>query len=178
MHIQQMAILLLVMAFVIYRRTQRTIGFQFFKPRRLIFRMILFTLIIIGFLANAALHPHTLFYAVPGILIGAVLVRYAALHSKFQWKNNELYYRTHKWIEATVLILFLGRFLYRFLILAGSSDWQSMQNMQYGQHFTTDPLTAFVFFILGTYYIGFNAYILKKGNGLKKEESPLHPEVL
>ncbi|SDM54557.1 hypothetical protein SAMN04488137_0675 [Fictibacillus solisalsi] len=178
MHIQQMAIPLLIMVFVVYRRVRQTIGFQFFKPRRLIFRMIVFSLIIIGFLANAALHPRTLFYAVPGLCLGIVLVHNAARHSTFQWKNNELHYRTHKWIEATVLILFLGRFLYRYLFLITSTNWQSLESFQYGQHFTRDPLTAFVFFVLGTYYIGFNAYILKKGKELQKEESPLHPEVL
>ncbi|MDN4525793.1 hypothetical protein [Fictibacillus fluitans] len=178
MHIQQIAIPLLVLIIVIYRRTRQTIGFQFFKPRRLIFRMILFSLIIIGFLANAAMHPRTLFFAVPGLLIGIVLVHFAARHSTFQWKNNQLYYRTHKWIEATVLVLFLGRFLYRYLFLLNNTDWQSIQSIQYGQHFTRDPLTAFVFFILGTYYIVFNAYILKRGKELQKEESPLHPEVL
>ncbi|MCK6256463.1 hypothetical protein LCY76_07645 [Fictibacillus sp. KIGAM418] len=175
MHIQQMAVPLMVMAFIIYRRTKRTIGFQPYKPGRLVFRMIIFAVIMIAFLVNAALHPTTLLYAVPGTLIGVVLVIFAAKHSTYQWRESQLFYRTHKWIEAAVLILFLGRFFYRFLLLASSSGTQSLQNTQYGQHFTRDPLTAFVFFILGAYYIGFNGYILRKGKALQKEEFPVEP---
>ncbi|MDN4074002.1 hypothetical protein [Fictibacillus terranigra] len=145
--------------------------FSALQAKKAVIQDDIFAVIMIAFLANAALHPATLLYAVPGTLIGVVFVVYAARYSTFQWRESQLFYRTHKWIEVIILILFLARFLYRSVFLASAAGAESLQDVQYGQHFIRDPLTVFVFFILGAYYIGFNAFVLRKGKGLKQEEA-------
>lgn len=153
-----------LIAFILYRRIKRSIGFQPFKPRRLTARIVIFSFVVILLLAASALHPVSYLYDLVGAVLGFILVMYAVKHSSFEMRKETLFYRTHIWIESLVLFLFLSRFLYRVTYLFYVSNSQSaMNSAQYSQHFTKDPSTMAVFFLLAVYYIGFYSFVLKRG---------------
>ncbi|WP_367015735.1 sporulation protein [Priestia koreensis] len=160
MHVQPYIYSFVIIAFILYRRIKRSIGFQLFKTRRLFIRAILFSVIAVLLLINSAVHPISYLYDAIGIVGGIILLSYAQKHSQLEMRENLLYYRTHIWIESIVLLLFLSRFLYRFIqIMKIDPETQA----SYGKHFASDPLTMIVFFLLATYYIGYNLYIYGKG---------------
>lgn len=159
---------IVLIAFFLYRKVKRSIGFQLYQPRRLIFRIIIFCILSLFVLASCFLHPETFIYISIGTILGLFLVSYAIKHSKFEERNHLFFYRTHLWIESLVLVLFLSRFLYRIIMLIQiSNEVTEMNSLQYSQHFTKDPSTVIILYILMVYYIGYSSFIVRKGKAFK-----------
>jgi hypothetical protein len=150
----------LLVGYLIYRRVQRTIGLQKYTSSRLIFRIVLFSLVAAMILAVNALQPMALISDGVGIILGVTLVYFAAKNTIFENRADGLYYRTHIWVELTVLCLFFSRLIYRFYTMS-----QVMQNaderMQNRMDDLRNPLTSGVFFIICAYYVGYFLFILK-----------------
>jgi hypothetical protein len=169
---------MLLILFILYRRIKRSIGFQPFKTRRLIVRIAIFSFIAVLLLGISALHPMSYIYDLAGIIAGLILITYAIKHSSFEMREKTLFYRTHIWIESFVLFVFLGRFLYRVTYLFVIPNSQpNMNSVQYGQHFTKDPSTMAIFFLLAAYYIGFYSFVLKKGKEILYKNQTNHQSV-
>jgi len=152
----------LLVGFLIYRRIQKTIGFQKYTPSRLIFRIVLFSLVVTLILCLTILQPMSLISDLVGIILGLVLVFFAIKNTIFETRSEGLFYRTHIWVELTVLFLFFARLLYRFYnmsLVMGSA--QSGERMDTNLNDLRNPLTSAVFFIICTYYIGYFLFILK-----------------
>lgn len=159
-----------IIGLILYRRIKRSIGFQPFKKKRLIIRIVLFSFITILFLVTSAAHPISYLYDLVGVMIGIIFVFYAMKHSSFEYRNDILFYRTHIWIESIILFLFLSRFLYRFVFIFNMADTQApMTTPQNAQFIAKDPLTMIVFFIIAVYYIGFYYFVLTKSKTNKGE---------
>lgn len=152
-HLLQFLIPLLLVAFVIFRRIRKSMGYQPFKPYLLKFRIAIFSIVSFAFLSFSAQHPLSYVYDLAGILLGAVLVAYAMKNIMFEFRENALFYRTHLWIELFIVFLFLSRLAYKMITASGTPPVS----------YDTDPATLFVFFLLAVYYIGFNMFVLRKG---------------
>ncbi|WP_416826367.1 sporulation protein [Ectobacillus polymachus] len=152
---------------ILYVRVKRSIGFQPFKVRKFIIRIIIFSILILVLLAMSATHPISYLYDLAGIVVGGVLATYAMKHSLFELREQALFYRTHIWIESIVLFLFLSRFFYRLIYLFSISSSQS--SSQLNQNFAKDPLTYAVFFLLAVYYIGYYSFVLQRGKRILHE---------
>ncbi|TXK80983.1 DUF1453 family protein [Paenibacillus sp. N3.4] len=162
------AIPFLLVAFIIYRRTKRTIGFQKLSPGRLKFRLILFSLLGLVIFLLGFVHPiHFIGYLI-GLAAGVALGLTAIRHTRFEQRSDGWYYRTHLWVEVTVLVLFLGRVAYRFAFI-GVSSTPTTLNPADPTQFTKDPVTAGVFFIIVSYYVLFLSYLLREEVKLEKE---------
>jgi hypothetical protein len=81
----------IVIAFFLYRRVKRSIGFQKFSPKRMTFRIILFSLIGFIILMFGVLHPILFLADVVGIAVGAVLAYYLIYYSFLIRKGNQLF---------------------------------------------------------------------------------------
>ncbi|MFD0698273.1 hypothetical protein ACFQZT_29795 [Paenibacillus sp. GCM10027628] len=161
------AIPFLLVALIIYRRTKRTIGFQRLSPGRLKFRIGIFSLIGLIIFMFGFVHPiHFISYAA-GLAAGVALGLTAIRHTRFEHRADGWYYRTHLWVEITVLVLFLGRVAYRIAFVAIASNPNAMNPADPSQ-FTKDPLTAGVFFVIVSYYILFFSYLLREEVKLDK----------
>jgi hypothetical protein len=158
----------LIIGFIVYRRTKRSIGFQQFSRGRLMFRMILFGIFGLVILGFGFLHPIHFVADAIGLIGGGILGLIAIRHTRFEKRETGWYYRTHLWVEVAVLILFLGRIAYRMLFLfsVGKADAASMNTADPSQ-FTKDPLTAGVFFVIVTYYVLYFGYLLKEEDKLE-----------
>lgn len=163
---------ILIIGLVLYRRIKRSVGFQLLKLSRLKFRIFIFILVSVLILAMSALQPISYIYDVIGMAIGLILAKLAIKYSLFETRNSELFFRTNIWIESLTLFLFLSRFLYRLMTVYMVSKPATTQDpTMISQNFTRDPLTRIFFFILAIYYIGYYAFLLKKGKELAEEKS-------
>ncbi|MBP1990887.1 DUF1453 family protein [Paenibacillus eucommiae] len=156
----------LLIGFIVYRRTKRSIGFQKLSRRRLLFRTLFFGILGLLILALGILHPIYFVADGIGLAAGAALGFVAIRHTRFEKREQGWYYRTHLWIEVTVLVLFLGRIAYRLIFLLGSTEPGSI-NMADPSQFTKDPLTAGVFFVIVSYYVLYFCYLLREEVKLK-----------
>jgi hypothetical protein len=174
--IMQIALPFVIIAFVLYRRVKRSIGFQRFSPKGLKFRIVLFAFVGVILLAVSIIHPILIVADVVGIAAGAVLAYYAIRHFIYEWRDELLYSRTHIYIESTVLILFLGRVLYRVLsIFMISKNLEVVQGDNQMAQYTRDPYTVGIFCVIITYYIIYNYFLIRKGKALliEKQEAAI-----
>ncbi|QGQ95525.1 hypothetical protein EHS13_11865 [Paenibacillus psychroresistens] len=170
--IMQMAFPFVIIAFVLYRRVKRSIGFQRFSSKRLKFRIVIFSIIGVILLAVSIIHPILILADVVGITAGAVLSYYAIRHFIYEWRDELLYTRTHIYIESTVLILFLGRVLYRVLaVFMISKNLVVVQGDNQMAQYTRDPYTVGIFCVILTYYIIYNYFLIRKGKALSLEKT-------
>lgn len=159
----QYSIPILLVLFILYRRIRRTVGFQLLRPRRLMVRIGIFTVIGLVLIAAGFVHPIVLAADGAGLVLGGLLAWLAIRHSVVERRSDGLYYRTHIVIESLVIALLAGRVAYRFLF--AMQDAQTVANaggqtdalQQYGR----DPWTAAIFFILIAYYAGYYLYVLR-----------------
>src|ERR1700722_20007063 len=106
-------IIVALIAFVAFRRIKRSIGFQKFSETSLIIRMVIFGLVALLILFGAIINPMSLVYDGIGIVAGVVLAYIATNHAKFEKRENGLYFKTHIWVEITIIVLFMARLGYR-----------------------------------------------------------------
>jgi hypothetical protein len=166
----------LLIGFIVYRRTKRTIGFQRLSRKRLMFRIIIFGILGLLILGFGFIHPISFVYDAIGLAGGIVLGIIAIRHTRFEKREEAWFYRTHLWVEITVLVLFLSRIAYRMLVIftaAGSNNVNTADPSQ----FTKDPLTAGIFFVIVSYYVLFFGYLLREEGKLdsKMDRGPAIP---
>ncbi len=157
--------------FLIYRRIKRTIGFQKYIPAVMIFRIILFSLVATMVLSFTVTKTTSLIADLAGISLGLTLLYLAVKNTVFEKRQDGLYYRTHIWIELTILILFLARFIYRFYTLFTHVKSNSPEEMQNSLQNVRDPLTSSVFLVICAYYIGYFAFILKHSKSESQKDA-------
>lgn len=158
---------------LIARKVMRSIGFQKFSKARLIFRICLFSFVACVLLMTAALHPFSYLTDLAGALLGAGLLYWSTKHTIFQNRGADLYYRTNIWIEVTIIALFLIRFIFRLpvLIKIFNVEAETLEERKAKIEALRDPYTGALIFILIVYYIGYSAFILKKGPAAKSIQS-------
>ncbi len=162
---------ILLIGFLIYRRIKKTIGFQKYSQWKLIFRIVLFSLVSVLLLGITIIHPMSLIADSIGIAIGIGLVYISIKNTTFEKRPDGFYYRTHIWIELSLLLLILGRLAFRFYKMTAVFD--QIENLQQNPDPIKDirnPYTATIFFILCTYYICYFVYILKMAQALKAKD--------
>jgi hypothetical protein len=150
-----------LVGFIIYRRTKRTIGFQKLSRKRLMFRTIMFGILGLVILGLGFLHPIFFVADAFGLVGGIALGLFAIRHTRFEKREDVWFYRTHLWVEITVLVLFLGRIAYRMLFIVSASSPSAMNPADPSQ-LAKDPLTAGIFFVIVSFYLLYFVYLLKE----------------
>jgi hypothetical protein len=103
-----------------------------------------------------------------GLVLGVAIGLWGAKHTRFEWHEGALHYVPHTYAGLVVSALFLGRLLYRFLILSqgdlqGSAEAGGRSPGSSVDAFGTlyhNPLTLGVFFVLIGYYVCYYGYVL------------------
>ncbi|CAI6024410.1 hypothetical protein [Cohnella sp. JJ-181] len=159
----QFAVPLLLIAFFLYRRIRRTVGFQLLRPRRLQIRVGLFSVVGLVLIATGFMHPVVFAGDAVGLALGGLLAWFAIRHSVVERRTDGLYYRTHVVIESLVIALFVGRIAYRFLFAmpAATQTADAFGGAGALQQYGRDPWTAAILFILIAYYAGYYLYVLR-----------------
>jgi hypothetical protein len=162
--------------FIMYRRFRRLFGRQPLRPARMIARMAILSIIGV-LLVPAALRSSDATHGIgAGLALGVALGVWGARHTRYEWHEGALHYVPHTYAGVVVSALFLGRLLYRFLILwqSGSSFDAAAAGSAPGGAFGTlyhNPLTLGVFFVLIGYYVCYYGYVLWEFKHGKRAQS-------
>lgn len=172
-HSYSIAIIVLLLAFAVYRRIRRNIGWQPLGRRRFIFRICIFFLIGLLFLSQGLEHPISLVSDAAGIAIGAGLAFYGFGLTKFEKRKDEQwYFQPNTWIGSAVLALFLGRLVYRMYsiyemgLLSGGAEAQAAAvNMN---QIPGATWTAGLILIMFSYYTVYFILLMRKEKHLDR----------
>ena len=158
--------------FIIYRRFRRNFGRQPLRPKRMLLRIVLLSVIGLLLLPAALLSTETAAAITAGLVLGLGLGVWGANHTRFVKHQDALHYIPHTYTGMLVSALFLGRLIYRFVILSPmlfstvASDNARIQenSLMTMQH---NPVTLGIFFILIGYYVYYYARVLWESRHLK-----------
>ncbi|MBI0579125.1 hypothetical protein IEC97_17280 [Neobacillus cucumis] len=166
-HSYSIIIIIALIGLSIVRRVRRNIGWQQLKQGNLLFRIVLFLIIGLIFLAGGVIHPISLISDMVGILLGSILAFYSIGLTTFEQREGRLFYRPNIWIGSMVTLLFLVRFIYRFY---GMLTGGALTGLQPGQtngwrnigYTTGNSWTAGLMLIMFAYYVIYYLILLKK----------------
>jgi hypothetical protein len=162
--------------FVIYRRFRGSFGQQPLRRARMQARMAM--LLIIGCLLLPVAFRSTafLFAVLAGVAAGVALALWGAARTRFLKIDQQLYYVPHTYTGIAVSLLFLGRFVYRFVQTYTSTTavhatgldpanpaWASAGMLR-------SPLTVGLFFVVVGYYVCYYSVVLWKSKRVVAEE--------
>jgi len=174
-HLWGSVVMAALVLFIIYQRFRRSFGRQLLRPRSMMVRMSILS-IVGALLLPAALRSSAAALAISaGLALGVGLGVWGARHTRFEWHEGKPHYVPHTYAGMVVSALFLGRVLYRVLALSHGGYSPGVA----GPGGTTpggalggvyqNPLTLSVFFVLIGYYVCYYSYVLWKFKHVKRE---------
>ena len=136
-----------LIAWSIYRRVRRNIGRQPLRPRRIIFSIVIFSLVSLLFIGMSLQQLHLMLGIVGGLALGVALGFFGLRLTRFETTAEGHFYTPNTHIGVALSILFIGRLLYRFWVLrdAGLATGHPPPFQS--------PLTFFIFGLIAGYYI-------------------------
>ncbi len=158
-------IVIILVLFAMYRRVRRNIGWQKLRRGNLRYRIMIFLIIGVLFLAGSAMHPISLISDVIGIGLGLLLAYYGVKFTEFEQREDSLYYRPNTLIGMIVTVLFLGRFLYRFYLMYKIGPSLTTTTSSGGQNVSYsfgNPWTTGLLLIMFAYYSIYYWVLLRK----------------
>jgi hypothetical protein len=155
-----------LLAYVIYRRFRRNFGRQLLSPRRMAWRIALLSAVGAVVLPTAMRSGAFLSAGVGGVLIGISLGVWASRRTRFERRDDALYYFPHTYTGIAVFALFLGRIAYRIVESRTSSGAAASNPGSLVQ----SPLTLGMFLVLVGYYVYYYSAILLKSRHIESAD--------
>lgn len=171
--------------FILYRRFRRTFGRQKLRPTRMMIRIVILAAVCVLALASPFRSLSSDLAAAGGAVIGIALGAWAFAHTRFESTADGRFYTPNGYIGMLVVALFLGRLIYRFIViypLMHHAVQQAAQNPQvqadpFGS-FQYSPMTVGLYFLLTGYYICYYVGILIKGRKLVQADNSNKPKLI
>jgi len=162
--------------FMIYRRFRRSFGQQQLRPVRMQVRIVV--LLIVGCLLLPVAWRSTQFLSavLAGVAAGIALALWGAARTRFLKIDHQLYYVPHTYTGIAVSLLFLGRFVYRFVqVYTGTHAVNAAALDPANPAFASasmlrSPLTVGLFFVVAGYYVCYYSVLLWKSKRVNAEE--------
>lgn len=174
-----------VILFILYRRFRRIFGRQRLRPKRMIFRIVVLAVICLLVLASPFRGLASDSAALGGAVIGIALGLWALMHTKFESSADGRFYTPNGYIGIIVVALFLGRLIYRFIViypLMHQAAQQAAQNPQLQANpfgaFQHSPMTVGLYFLLAGYYISYYLSVLIKSRNTQPEKNDNKPTLI
>jgi len=149
------ALLAPLIAFALYRRFTRTFGRQLLRVRRMVFRLVLLSVVCVVLLVFSHTGP-MLGAALAGALVGLGLAALALRHTRFEVEADAVFYTTNGWIGLAVTALFLARLAARLVAL----------HAQQAPSIQRSPLTLAITFVMAGYYLFFYGGVLRRSRSM------------
>jgi hypothetical protein len=176
-HFVQSLIPIALVLFFLYRRVRRNFGRQKLRPGYLKFRIWLLAILGALLLIPTFFSTELALVTLLGAGIGVGLALWAAKHTKFLREDGVLYYIPHSYTGMIVTALFLGRIIYRFVVLSQSNFSVATTDTNMGpgdfgglSALYHNPVTRAIFFILVGYYVYYYWYVLHEAENLKDSD--------
>lgn len=135
----------------LYSRIRRMVGRQKMSVRRTWIRIAFFSVLSVMLLLGSALHPMHALALLGGAAVGAALGWYGIRLTRFEQTPEGLFYTPSMHLGIALSALFIGRLVYRGLLLYSASGAAS--NTFPSAEFSGSPLTLTIFGILAGYYV-------------------------
>lgn len=165
-HIWGVVVTVVLVLFIVYRRFRRLFGRQPLRVGRMLARIVILCVLAALLLPAARRSSSAALAMSVGLALGVAIGAWGAMHTRFEWHEGKLHYVPHTYAGLVVSALFLGRLLYRFLVLSqggvpadGGAGAASSPTNPFGA-LSHNPLTLSVFFVLIGYYVCYYAYVL------------------
>ncbi|MDB5986521.1 MAG: hypothetical protein JWR16_1574 [Nevskia sp.] len=166
-HAPTLAIALPLLALAMFSRIRRNVGRQRVRPGRMRFRIgfLLLALLALGF--TRPFDPALTGAMLAGAVVGIALAFFALRHTRFETIEAIRYYYPNLYIGLAVSALFIGRIVYRFIVLspalqsAGQNDAATNSMMFYGAR---TPLTLGLLGLVVGYYAAYYIGVLIRSN--------------
>ena len=150
------AIIVPLIAWRLYARTRRSIGRQPIRPKRMWTRVGFLSVIAVLVALQGFVDPRLAAGLVAGIAGGALLGIVALRLTRFEIDGKQDCYIPNLWIGLGLSALFIGRLVYRFMVI-----WPEMSHASGGfANFQRSPLTLVILGLLIGYYIAYYAGLL------------------
>jgi hypothetical protein len=164
-----------VVVFIIYRRLRRSFGQQPLQRVRMQARMIMLLIIGCLLLPVALRSTAFLFALLAGVAAGVTLALWGAARTRFLKIDQQLYYVPHTYTGIAVSLLFLGRFVYRFIQVytgthAVNAAAPDPASPAFAPALLRSPLTFGLFFVVVGYYVCYYSVVLWKSKRVIAEE--------
>ena len=154
----------LVVPFVIWRvyaRVRRNVGRQPLRPKRMIARIVFFSIITVLAGAASLLYLPSLAALGGGLLLGVPLALVGLRLTRFEQTAEGKFYTPNTYIGIAVTMLLVGRIAYRMTALFGATA----AGGQIPPALFQSPLTLIFFGVTAGYYIAYYAGILLRADG-------------
>jgi len=141
----------------LYARTRRNFGRQPIQPKRMRTRVGIFSVITLLVATQGLLDPRLAAGLAAGLVGGVALGMLALKLTRFEVDGQNDCYYPNPWIGMALTALFIGRLLYRFMML-----YPQMTNAAAGGYaaYQRSPLTLAILGLLLGYYIAYYAGLL------------------
>jgi cytochrome bd-type quinol oxidase subunit 1 len=140
-----------LVAWRLYSRFRRMFGRQTMSPRRTWIRLTFFSILIAALLLVSAVHPMHAVALLGGVVAGAALGWYGIRLTRFEQTPEGLFYTPSLHLGIALSALFLGRLIYRGVLLYSATT--STSSAFPSAEFSGSPLTLLIFGILAGYYV-------------------------
>ena len=150
---------LMVIPFIawrVYMRARRNIGRQLFRPTRLKVSIGIFSVVTVLFALGGLDFPPVLAALAGGLVVSLPLAWWGLHLTKFEDTPQGKFYTPNTALGVAVTALFIGRILYRILVVAVAPDLQTASAPLPFQ----SPLTFFLFGLSAGYYIAYQSGVL------------------
>ncbi|HEX7964516.1 MAG TPA: hypothetical protein VF651_02255 [Gammaproteobacteria bacterium] len=157
---------------IIYRRFRRLFGRQEFRPKSMIFRVVLLSVISAFLLIPSFFATKLALAAIAGAAVGVGLGLWGARHTRFEKVDGKLFYIPHTYAGMVVSALFIGRLAYKIVsggLSPGVATMDATPGISDFSHML-HPLTYIAFFALAGYYIYYYGYVLYESKHLKPRD--------
>ena len=151
-----------LMAWGIYRRVRSSFGRQPIRSKRMVVRIVILSVLVVGFGLSGLYNPALLEGLLAGLGLGAA-VGYVGLRlTRFETTAEGDRYIPNTWIGAAVTALLLGRVAYRFVVAGSLAAGDAATTAAAQQHpqIGNSPLTLLVLGLTFGYYICYYAGLL------------------
>lgn len=145
-------------AWRIYVRVRRNIGRQPFQPRRMIARIVIFSVITLLIGATAVFYLPALAGLGAGLLLGVPLAIIGLRLTRFEKTTEGSYYTPNTYLGLALTFLLVGRIIYRFTAGFGGSTMSDPM----ASGMVRSPITLVLFGLTAGYYIAYYAGVLVK----------------
>jgi hypothetical protein len=152
----------------IYSRLKRNIGEQQFRPKRLKFYIVVFSLASLGSGVLSMGHQPVMLGWLAGVVVGVLLGWWSVRLTTFTTIAAGRFYTPNAHIGIALSLLFIGRLLYRVFAIYSNLTFAGRPAPALGQ----SALTFFTFELLAGYYVAHSLGVLR---WYAKEDRPPDP---
>jgi len=163
--------------FVIYRRLRRSFGRQPWSPVRMWIRLGLLAIVGVSLAPTLLRSPGFFLAGICGLAAGVGLGAWGAAHTRYQRTAERLYYIPHTYTGILVTLLFLGRLIYRMVMLSSATPppgdppaFGTPDAYLNTSAMMTSPLTIGLLYVLVGYYVYYYGRLLWKVKHIAPED--------